>query len=325
MYLERESLAITRHFANFGSRQMHFRLAGSGPPILLIHQSPTSSAEMASQLEQLAKEFTVIAPDLPGYGLSDPLPVTEPDMEPFTDAVCALLDVLDVSETCVYGFHTGAMVAAELAARHPERLSAVIIDGLVVLEPEEYADIVANYFEHPAPRPDGGHLAFHWARIRDQLLFFPWYKKRRSARMMLDVPPAAALQPYVTDLLRCRSKMGYRAAFAYPTRERVRRWQVPVYLLNFQQDPIAAHPERIDSFPDVVRREVLEDPLAVAARATDIARQHPAAPVEVARASAGRCAKRVHRQIINTGCGPVHVLVAGSVTEGRPWAVILTP
>ena len=325
MYAQRESEKITRHFANFGDRQLHFRISGNGPPLLLLHQSPTSSAEMASQLEALAPEFTVIAPDLPGYGLSDPLPVNEANMAPFADAIVAFLDLLGLEQVCAYGFHTGAMLAAELAYRHPQRLTAAIIDGLVVLTEEERRDFMAKYFKKAPPQPEGGHLPFHWARIRDQLLFFPWYRKEHSVRMGIDLPPAAALQPYVLDLLRTRSKLGYRAAFAYPTAARSAKWQIPVFLLNFAADPICHHVERVDAYPDCVTREILPDPDALTARATEIARRHAPPSADVPLRSAGDCTLSRLHEIVATPFGGVHRIRRHGDPDRRPWLVLHEP
>ncbi len=71
MYQSVENISIERRFVNLSSRQVHYRVSGSGPILVLLHQSPTSSAEMASVIEQFSDEFTVIAPDTPGFGLSD--------------------------------------------------------------------------------------------------------------------------------------------------------------------------------------------------------------------------------------------------------------
>lgn len=325
MYVDRESATITRHFVNFGDRQLHFRIAGAGPALLLLHQSPTSSAEMASQLETLAGEFTVIAPDLPGYGQSDPLPITEPDMQFFAAAICEFLDALGLAKVCVYGFHTGAMLAAELAYRHPQRLTAAIIDGLVVLTEQERQGFMAKYFHSMPPQPQGEQMPFYWARIRDQLVFFPWYRKDHSVRMGLDLPPAAALQPYVLDLLRTRSKLSYRAAFAYPTAERTAQWEIPVFLLNFKTDPICHHVERIDAYPDCVTREVLPDPDALTARAIEIARQYAPAPVDVPRQSVGGCTLTVFHEMIQTPVGPVHRVRRDGDPEAGHWLILHEP
>ena len=72
---------ISRHFVtvqgNWGPRQVHYRRAGTGPTLLLLHQSPQSSREFEPLMQVWGENFTVIAADAPGYGLSDPLGVAQ--------------------------------------------------------------------------------------------------------------------------------------------------------------------------------------------------------------------------------------------------------
>ena len=154
MYQDPESPVIERYFVDLGDRQVHYRLAGSGPPLLLLHQSPASSAEMATELEAFADEFTVIAPDTPGFGLSDPLPDVSGDVSlhltHFVRALEEFLSALGVEKTLIYGFHTGAMLGFEFARLYPERCAAVIVNGLVVCEPAELADLLRNYNVMPS-------------------------------------------------------------------------------------------------------------------------------------------------------------------------------
>ena len=67
------SQAIARGFLTLPGRQVHYRRAGSGPPVVLLHQSPKTSEELVPLIAVLAEHFTVFAPDTPGYGLSDPI------------------------------------------------------------------------------------------------------------------------------------------------------------------------------------------------------------------------------------------------------------
>jgi len=275
MYLDIEPAGIKRRFLEVGGRIVHVRLAGSGAPLLLLHQSPTSSAEMASQILHFARDFSVIAPDTPGYGLSDSLPIDHPEMEDFARALAELLDALGVERAGVYGTHTGAMIAAEFARLFPHRTTAAILDGFVVLTDEERADLLQNYFVDVEPAPDGSHLAWYWSRIRDQTIFFPWYRKTRASRMRFDVPPAGMLQPYLLDLLGA-AKLGtpaYAAAFRYPSHERAREFSAPTWLLNYPADAISHHPERLGLLPDMVRRELLPDAEALLQRATALLKE----------------------------------------------------
>ena len=70
-----DATVIERHFATvdtrWGVKQIHYRRCGSGPAVLLLHQSPQSSAEYEPLMREWADRFTVIAPDYPGFGMSD--------------------------------------------------------------------------------------------------------------------------------------------------------------------------------------------------------------------------------------------------------------
>ena len=56
---------ISRGFVSIGERQVHFRYAGSGPALLLIHQSPQNSRMWLQMMARFADRYTVIAPDTP--------------------------------------------------------------------------------------------------------------------------------------------------------------------------------------------------------------------------------------------------------------------
>lgn len=279
MYLDPEPAAIHRRFVEVEGRLVHCRTAGSGPPLLLLHQSPTSSAEMASQIVHFAQDFTVIALDTPGYGWSDPLPLQQPEIADFAHAVVDFLDALEIERAGVYGTHTGAMIAAELAVNHSGRVTAVVLDGYVVLGADERADLLSHYFAAPEPQPDGSHWPWYWARIRDQMLFFPWYRKEPATRMRFDLPSAADLQPMLLDLLRAHDngRPAYAAAFRYDSVGRAEQFIAPTWLLNYAADAIADHPARLARLAPVARREMLPDPQALLDRASALFARHAAA------------------------------------------------
>ena len=56
---------IEHRFVAYGERRVMVRRAGSGPPVVLLHESPRSSAAFIPMIEALAERFTVIAPDTP--------------------------------------------------------------------------------------------------------------------------------------------------------------------------------------------------------------------------------------------------------------------
>ncbi len=73
-YFDAESVELTMNTPSFGRVRIHYKVYGSGPPLLLIHGLMTSSYSWRYILEELGSRFRLIAPDLPGCGRSDKPP-----------------------------------------------------------------------------------------------------------------------------------------------------------------------------------------------------------------------------------------------------------
>ncbi len=258
---------VTRHFATvrgrWGVRQVHYRRAGSGPACLLLHQSPQSSRELVPLLAEWGADYTLIAPDSPGYGQSDPLGVAEATLDDFAAATIELLDTLGVRRFGVYGFHTGGMIGIALADRYPDRVATVACNGVAVLDEAERADILAHYLPAFEPRWDGGHLAWLWARLREQAVFFPWHRRALASRMDFPMPAPDRLQASVLEFLRAAAHyhVAYRAAFVFRAQAVVPRLTVPALLTAARRDPLSAHLGRLgDEHPAAVSVAASESP-----------------------------------------------------------------
>ncbi len=257
------STRITRHFATihegrWGSRQVHYRRTGKGPVLVLLHQSPLSSRDMIATMRRWQRHFTCIAPDTPGYGLSDPLGVTHAEMEDFAQAAVEFLDAIGVAKAAFYGFHTGAMLAAAIAARYPRRVHAVVSNGYVIPTTEERAELVAQYLPPFEASWDGAHLAWLWSRMREQVIFFPWYRKGAADRMFLNLPPPEGLQAGLVEFLRAGDhyRVAYRAAFTMPANEALQSITVPALVTASRTDPTSRYLSRaLDPAPAVTVRE----------------------------------------------------------------------
>ena len=247
---------MLRHYVSVGDRQVLYRRAGSGPPVVLCHESPLSSASLTDLAQALASRFTVLALDTPGYGGSDPLGHPTPEIEDYADALADTLTALGVERAGVYGAHTGASIALELACRHPQRVSVAVLDGLPIFTAQEREDLLANYLPLWPPRISGGHLLDIWARYRDQHLFFPWYRRSAAARIDIEMPPARALHEGFLDFLRAGDgyRVAYGAAFRHLTLDRLPDAQVPVWVVAREDDLLRPQLERM---PAGTRTEVL--------------------------------------------------------------------
>ena len=265
-----EQVSVSRHFVSirgeYGDRQVHYRRAGDGPCLVLLHQSPQSSLEYVELMKDWGRHFTVIAPDTPGYGSSDPIHGDDLTMADFANCVAEFIRALGISKTGLYGFHTGAAMAVETAALHPSLVTAVAVNGYGAFNEEEQADLQANYLPAFVPAFDGSHLAWLWARLRQQLMFFPWYDLRAVTRMSYDLPSADHLQNEVLEFLRAGDnyRTAYGCAFAHDGGESVAQLAVPGLVTAWVGDVLASQLERIPPPPEGVA--VYSSPTPQAAR-----------------------------------------------------------
>lgn len=286
---------ISRHFATihggrWGTRQVHYRRAGKGPVLLMLHQSPLSSRDMIATIGRWQRHYTCIAPDTPGYGLSDPLGVAHAQMDDFAAAAVEFLDAIGIRKTALYGFHTGAMMAVQLAARYPQRVHTVAANGYVIPTDAERADLVANYLPPFEPSWDGAHLTWLWSRMREQVIFFPWYKKGAAERLDLDLPAPEQLQGGLVEFLRAGDhyRVAYRAAFTMRSDETLRELRVPALITAARPDPTSVYLERAADVAPGVTVRACETPLETLdlclaqlrkARASAAPRLAPTAPI----------------------------------------------
>lgn len=212
------SPTVSRHFVTVGQRRVHYARAGQGPVVVLLHASPVSFK--ASELVQriYAEHFTVLAFDTPGFGLSDPLPLAQPEIEDFADALAETLDALSIEQVAVHGRHTGAQIAVEFAARHPTRCSMAITDGFPIFDESVRDSRPTSYLLPIIPNWDGSHLLWLWYRYREQYVFWPWNLQDREHRADCDIPDPAFIQRGVVEFLEAGD--GYRIGYASAYRHR---------------------------------------------------------------------------------------------------------
>lgn len=99
---------------------------GQGPVVVLLHAFPLDRSMWLPQIDPLADQYRVIAPDLPGFGDSTLKP--DASMDGFADAVAEHLDEKEISEPVVLGgLSMGGYVALAFARRYPQRLRALVL------------------------------------------------------------------------------------------------------------------------------------------------------------------------------------------------------
>jgi pimeloyl-ACP methyl ester carboxylesterase len=103
-----------------------FRVAGEGPPLLLIHGIGDSSRTWEQVIAVLAREHTVIAPDLLGHGLSDK-PRADYSVAAYANGMRDLLAVLGIDRVTLVGHSLGGGVAMQFAYQFPEKTERLIL------------------------------------------------------------------------------------------------------------------------------------------------------------------------------------------------------
>ncbi|GAC1527216.1 MAG: alpha/beta fold hydrolase [Ramlibacter sp.] len=102
------------------------------PPLLLVHGWPGSVFEFHKILPLLTRHFTVVAPSLPGYGLSFAPGQARFGAPQIADAFAQLMTMLGYERFAYQGGDWGASVGSVLGWRHPQRLSGLHLNLLMV-------------------------------------------------------------------------------------------------------------------------------------------------------------------------------------------------
>ncbi|NKB44125.1 MAG: alpha/beta fold hydrolase [Alphaproteobacteria bacterium] len=220
---------VDRAFVRIAEGQVHYRTCGDGAnettsPLYMIHASPSSSVNLVPLMQELGKSRRVIAPDTLGFGDSPPPTQDVPNADDYAESVIRIMDALGI-ETCdLYGSHTGAHIACELAIHYPDRVQRLVFDGIGMFSPDDKEDFLANYAPEVQPDEFGQHLIWAWNFVRDQVLHFPYFRRTPEFRQpTASMPPPEAIQQIVLEVLKGLTTYhkGYRAAFRHPDRDRL--------------------------------------------------------------------------------------------------------
>lgn len=107
---------------------LHYRRAGSGPTLVLLHANPGDSRDFDAVFAPLAEHFDVIAPDWPGYGASTPPAAPErASAMYFCGVLSGFLDALGIGRAMFIGNSLGGYVATSLAIAQPDRVAKLLL------------------------------------------------------------------------------------------------------------------------------------------------------------------------------------------------------
>jgi pimeloyl-ACP methyl ester carboxylesterase len=251
------TLKTWKHYADGRFGQVHFVSAQpkdaraiKHPPLVCFHPSPTSG-EMYRDLQALmAADRIVHCPDTPGFGRSDD-PPSKPTMADYGGALADAITALGYgtkNEVDIFGFHTGSLVAAEVAIQRPEMMRRVALSGVPHYTPEDRA----KQREGVA----GGY----------PMLTDPEYVGRMYKRLVLEGKDSGELeQRYYRFVNRMRAGpngwWGPDAVFSMDTAARLPMLTMPVLLIAFNEMMLQPTRDAAKIIPNVKLIEMLDLPM----------------------------------------------------------------
>ena len=117
---------FTSRYIDTGELRLHAVTGGDGPPLLLVHGWPQTWYAWRLLMPALARDFTVVAIDQRGIGLSDK-PQDGYDTGTLASDLVAVMDALGHQRFAMYGTDVGMPIAYALAADHPDRLDRLVV------------------------------------------------------------------------------------------------------------------------------------------------------------------------------------------------------
>jgi pimeloyl-ACP methyl ester carboxylesterase len=115
-----------QHFSVVDGLRVHFRLRGSGEPVVLLHGWGQTSLSFAGIMPALERRFRVLAPDLPGFGFSESPPAAWSSAE-YAGVVASLIENAGFERADVLGHSFGGKVAVALASSRPELVRRLVL------------------------------------------------------------------------------------------------------------------------------------------------------------------------------------------------------
>src|ERR687892_1040634 len=123
---EIDNVKFSHHTASVNGIQMHYVIGGQGEPVVLLHGWPETWYEWHRVMPALAKNYTVIAPDLRGLGDSSK-PLTGYDGKTLAEDIHQLVTQLGFKTIFLVGHDIGSFVAYPYAAAHPSEVERLVI------------------------------------------------------------------------------------------------------------------------------------------------------------------------------------------------------
>ncbi|MGG1399698.1 alpha/beta hydrolase [Bacillus salipaludis] len=164
-------------FVQVDDLTIHYEIQGSGKPLVILHGMGNNSQSWKKQLNGLSEQYTVIAWDAPGYGLSSDPKEELKEFKEFADVLKGFIEKLGLESVTLLGHSMGSAIALDFCYRFPDLVDALIIadatrgaaaltdeenesklknrlKNIETLTPEEIAKLRVKSLLSPEPSPE---------------------------------------------------------------------------------------------------------------------------------------------------------------------------
>ncbi|PPR79542.1 MAG: Haloalkane dehalogenase [Alphaproteobacteria bacterium MarineAlpha2_Bin1] len=235
-------------------------------PVILIHDIPGSSKLLEKIIYNLGVDREVIAPDLPGHGDSSSIEISQHSVQNYASYLNKLLDIINVREINIFGMSGGASVATELSHQTNINVKSLMLQSPMVIPEQIKNKLSSNWIQDIELSPNGYHLNIIWHHLRDQQLFFPWYKKTLKNTRFIE--PDISEEELHDKLVECIKhiesyKPSWDALFSYPLQKNISSIRTPIWIggkssdvfVNFLENTervTRTRANKIDNHPDSI-------------------------------------------------------------------------
>lgn len=236
---------ITRGFVEIEEGQVHYRLAiarepSNRPPLVLLHSSPLSSQVLSRFALVLNQNRDVIGFDTLGQGDSCAPVTNDPGIDYFAGATIRALAALgsQFSLVDVFGTHTGARIAADMAIDNPTRVRKIILDGMRRMPSQLYDDYIEIIDMSRHIDADGTQFFKAWNKWRDEYLFKPPHRWDERQMTGSPLPSPRDMHDAAVEVFKgiLHAHVAYRAAINYRVEERLSRIGQPAMVTCASRD-----------------------------------------------------------------------------------------
>src|SRR5690606_11678309 len=169
-----------------GGFGVHSGHAREGAPVVLLHGLPGSHRWWRYTLPALASDFRLHVPELVGFGGSRGAPVPRGGIPEMMELLVKWLDALEIDRPHLVGHSMGGQISIHLAAKHPERISRLVLVSAAGVPRRRSPAELVRFFIEVAPPRSWGRPEFLPTMVRDALRAGPRTLLRTTAHILAD-------------------------------------------------------------------------------------------------------------------------------------------